>query len=314
MGTAGRDTPVRPTPQPPAWVRGGVLLLLPLVLLLVWWDGQRYDPGLVRFEKAGADPLVAKLPQKLGDLHRAGPVRAFRPETLFEYVNGHAEYYLGAGFKRLVTAEYGPPGKPALVVDLFDMGKGLHAFGVLMDEAGSDPTPLDLGEMGFSGTGGARFMAGPYYVRVTTFADGLDPVAPARVVAKGLAGEGGLTLAFRFPDFGPVLRTRFVKSNYRGLEFLTDVVEREFEGADGPFTAFLKTDGGEGAVGALTAFLQSDGIAFERKDLGGKGIAYLVEDPYEGPWFFVGVGKRLVGGFGPWTREREQAVMKDLSP
>ena len=300
-----------PAPQPPAWARAGLLLLVPLLLVLVWWNGQSYDAGLIRFERAApGEALEGKLPDKLGGLQRAGAVRAFRPETLFEYVNGHADYYLKAGFQRLVTAEYGPPEAPVLVVDLFDMGKGLHAFGVLMEEAGSDPRPAELGEMGFAGARDARFMVGPYYVRMTVFTEGTDPLPVARAVAQGLEGAEGAELSFRFPDFGTATGTRFVKSSYRGLEFLMNVVERRFAGADGELVAFLLLEGAEKAVRNLTAFLSADGIPFEARPVGSSKV-YLVDDPYEGPWFFAPLGNRLVGGFGAWTPAREKAVLAE---
>ena len=45
------------------------------------------------------------------------PAREFDADSLYEYINGHAEYYLGAGFEGLSVGEYGAgeDGQPKLV-------------------------------------------------------------------------------------------------------------------------------------------------------------------------------------------------------
>ncbi len=305
MGARPQDKPAVPPPQPAAWVRAGLLALLPALLGMVWWTGQSFDPGLIRFEAKKAAKAAA-LPSAVAGHARAGPARTFNVDTLYEYVNGHAEYYIKAGFEELTTAEYGPADKPVLVVDAFDMGKPLHAFGVLMDEAGKDRKAIDVGDMGFKDGGGIRFIAGRHYVRITFFAPVADPVRAARDV--GLEKRGAPGQAFRFPDYGKITATRFIKENYRGLDFLADVVERDFETGSGTFTAFLVLgDGGPDAAKALLDFLKSDGIAVEARDIPG-GTVHLIDDPYEGPWFAALVDGRLTGGFGALTPDLEKVL------
>ena len=126
---------------------------------------------------------ASQLPPRLADRPRAGAVRAYDRANLYEYVNGHAEYYLTAGFEGLAVGEYGADaqGQPSLVVNLWDMGKPLHAFGVLMDEAGTDAAPLAGEVLGFRTSTGLSLAHGRYYVQVNSYAPGIDPAVRDRI-------------------------------------------------------------------------------------------------------------------------------------
>ena len=80
------------------------------------------------------------LPDRISGLNRVGAVKSYTKENLYEVIDGHAEYYISAGFNRLFVGDYGKPGgdanSPALVINIYDMVKDIQAFGVLSDESG----------------------------------------------------------------------------------------------------------------------------------------------------------------------------------
>ncbi|GAB0056454.1 hypothetical protein SIID45300_00762 [Candidatus Magnetaquicoccaceae bacterium FCR-1] len=292
----------------PAVRRARILLLaiLPLIALLIYLDGQRYDSGLLDFKKAGArlSPLMGLFPDQSAGLARQGEFQRFLKENLHEYVNGHAEYYLSAGFKELLVGEYGDAGaadKPRVVVDLFDMGKPLFAFGVLTGEGNNDGPEAGIGEMGFRDPRGLRFIMGPYYVKMTAFDDAvpLEEIGKSLVAAAGKS-PGAMMTGFRFPEFGTAGATRFIKEKYRGLDFFNQVVERSFVWQGAGVQAFQaggsKVESRE-IEERLTAFLQSEEIPVETVEKGGLTV-HRVRDPYEGEWFFLRAGERLIGAFG----------------
>lgn len=61
---------------------------------------------------------------------RAVEDRNYDPETIFDYIDGAGEVYRSYNFKGLFARRFEAAGKPALVVDLFDMGSGDDAFGM----------------------------------------------------------------------------------------------------------------------------------------------------------------------------------------
>lgn len=315
--------PLRPSagrrgvaPTPPLAVRLILLALLPVIGLGIYLDGQRYAPDKLDFGK-GAQNVEAKLfPDRLGGLARAGKVRSFAADTLYEYINGHAEHFLSAGFKGLAVAEYGTdPTRPSLVVNLYDLGTPLNAFGVLVDEAAQQES-VDIGTLGFRGGQGLSFIHGPYYAQI----NGFDASAPLEVAARSLADR--LTeavpagdLGFDFPDLGKVESTRFVREAYRGLDFLERVLERTFDVDGRPVQVFLVSGGAEkvrSLLESLSAFMTEEGISVERIERSGVALS-LVHDPYEGEWFYLALGDRLLGVFAPFDKALETEILRFVS-
>jgi hypothetical protein len=304
-----------PVPWPARWI---LLLLPPLLAAGLYWQSQHYDHGLVDLRasgSAGAAAGVAPLPATLAGRARVGQLRSFSRETLYEYVNGHAEYYLSAGFEGLAVAEYGadPQGQPSLVVNLWDMGRPLHAFGVLMDEAGPDAVALEGDVLGFRTAGGVGLAHGRYYVQLSTFGADVDPTQTVAELqaALGSVQDGGPAIA-EFPAFGRVVNTRFVKEAYRGLDLLANVIERRFAREGAELDAFL-IQGDAGRIAdlerRLLEFLDAEGIPHEAVPVAGRTV-HRVSDRYEGDWFFVAATDRLLGAYAPLDAAL-QGVVRD---
>ncbi len=298
----------------PIPVRALLLALLPLIALLIHLDGQRYDPGLLDFKNSRTAPTENRFfPKKLADLHRLGPLRTFDGKNLYEYINGHAEFFIGSGFQSLLVADYGIEGEtntPKITIDLYDMGKPLHAFGVLMDEAGKNAQPVTIGDMAFQNGQTLTFINGQYYGKLSAF----EADRPLQKVAQGVVqamGEQntGATAMMAFPELGKPVATRFIKENYRGLDFLHNVLEQRFDRDGRTVQAFLTNGRPEEIqrlVTRLTTFLTGEEIPFQPSPL----LPGLVQvsDPYEGDWFFLPAGSRLLGVFGLAAR----TVLKEL--
>jgi hypothetical protein len=245
-------------------------------------------------------------------MQRASQVRRFDKESLYEYINGHAEYFLGAGFRGLLVGEYGDAGdgQPALVVNLYDMGQPLNAFGVLVDEAG-DQESVDVGTMGFRSGQGLSFILGPYYVQLSLFGDTLPAESAGTDLAGTLSKEvSDAEIAFRFPDLGKITTTRFVKEYYRGMEFLNEILERGFERNGEDIRSFLAQGTEEEIAGLVTAFekfFEEDEMPYQRVERDGLTF-FRIQDPYEGDWFFVPLNETLVGVYAPLDDELAAAI------
>ncbi|MEA3278301.1 MAG: DUF6599 family protein [Pseudomonadota bacterium] len=293
------------SPTAPFGIRALLIALLPILGVLLYLDGQDYDADLVELERRGSAAGLGAdaFPDSIAGLERFGQIRRFDTDNLYEYINGHAEFFLGAGFQGLTVVEYGVPGgeQPVLVVNLYHMGEPLNAFGVLVDEAGGSE-PVDLGSMGFRSGNGVTLIHGPYYVQISSYEDAVSaPEAGAEMVAalEGVISNPGL--AFRFPDLGTVTSTRFVKEDYRGLGFLNGVLERRFERNGEEIEAFLVSgtaDSVQHLVRAFETFFREDELPYRKIEKEGLTF-YSVNDPYEGDWFFLPLGERLIGVYAP---------------
>lgn len=302
------------SPTAPPAIRLLLIALLPLIAALLYLDGQHYDSDLLEFKTKSGGPGAQLFPDRLSGLDRAGQVRSFNKDNLYEYINGHAEYYIGAGFKGLTVGEYGigADGQPRLVINLYDLGTALNAFGVLVNEAG-EQTPVDIGSLGFRGKQGVNFIHGPYYAQLSIFDQETDALDAARelagVLQQAIATEA---LVFRFPDLGRPLETRFVREYYRGMEFFNQVLERSFERDGLEFQAFTLSAPAveiQAIAQSASTFLSEDGIPFSIQEIQGLKF-HRVADPYEGDWFFVPLKDQLIGAYASLDEPMIKAIIE----
>ena len=102
------------------------------------------------------------------------------------------------------------------------------------------------------------------------------------------------------PELGKIVSTRFIKEAYRGLDFINNVIEREYE-VDGETVAVFVIAGEEGDIKKLVNsfvdyFRQSD-IQYSVIEKKGKSV-YRINDPYEGDWTLVTLPDALLGIYG----------------
>lgn len=305
---------ILPSLDAPLWSRWLLTLLLPLIALVIYWEGQDYESGLLQLQAPG-QAAIPPLPEQLAGLPRFGQLRSYHADNLYEYINGHAEYYLSAGFQSLTVAEFAPDGtqQPQLVVNLYHMGEPLFAFGVLMNELAPDAEHLEgVGSMAFTSGSGLNLILGPYYLQLSSFAETVDLQPATAALVESLRRELGevAELDLSFPDLGEPLATYFVKEDYRGLDFLHNVLERVFRRNDEEITLFLINGDQEQITETgrkLLAFLQQDGIPFDQQSF--EGMSYhRVDDPYEGEWFFILEQTRLLGAFAAPSPELLQTI------
>ncbi len=102
-----------------------------------------------------------------------GQVAAYTPENLYRYIDGEAEIYLPYGFKKAVTVRYvktdtptaGPQDK-GMVVNIFEMGSLLDAFGIYANYRSSTLPQLKVGAEGFLDETELMFYRDRYFVQV----------------------------------------------------------------------------------------------------------------------------------------------------
>lgn len=283
-----------------------LLSLLPIIAAVIYYRGQVFDPALIRFSPSEGNqtPKVSFFPDSVNEFKRTGAIRTFTKENLYEHINGHAEYFISAGFMKLEVGDYLkeglPPGRTDAMVDLYDMGEALHAFGILSDEAGGIVSELSTGLIGIQSPNSMSFIKDRYYVKITAFTEDFPKAVVAEKIAENISGSSGAPDLFSgFPEIGEVVSTRFIKSDYRGMEFMKNVLERQYN-MDGQLVQLFMVTGNtayiDGLVTSYTDFFEISDIDYKRKERPG-GIYYHIRDPYEGEWALIARGERLFGLF-----------------
>ena len=130
-------------------IRWTLLAILPIIALLIYTTGRRYDSSMYYFTPAPSIQSI-KLPAQIEGCKLSGRPRTYTRDNLYESIDGHAEFFISNGFQSLEVGEYSKAtGEPAFVVDIFDMGKDMQAFGVFVDEAGEGLDEAAVGTMGY---------------------------------------------------------------------------------------------------------------------------------------------------------------------
>lgn len=313
-----------------------LVCLLPCIAIILYVRGQYYDPALIDFKTAAelavpggtvsapaaADNLSGEksLPvaeaKTLSGFRQIGRERHYTKDNLYEHVDGHAEYFIGAGFAGLTLMEYAAAdsktSEAELQAEVFDMGNSIQAFGVLSDEAGESAKPVSVGTMAFGNTGGINFIRGRYYVKITAYTPKTPLLRFAREFSSTLpaapAGSESFDIFSRLPDLGKVNKTRFVKEGYRGLDFLRNVIEREYSSGDKKITVALMTGSAQQIKTLQSSFFdyfKKSGMQYEKTVKDGMEF-YRVTDKYEGNWFLIPSPDAVFGVFGT----EDDAVVK----
>jgi hypothetical protein len=100
-----------------------------------------------------------------------GPIRAFTPDTLYEYMNGNSEGYLLYGFKKM-TGLTCKRGEITFVIDVSDMGDADSAYGMLAATRDARQPGNSLGMGGQIVPRRGIFSKGQYYVEIAASPEG----------------------------------------------------------------------------------------------------------------------------------------------
>lgn len=134
--------------------------LLVIISLLMAFAGHATD------EVQNTDALTNLLPAtewQEGWNWESAP-QFYNADDLFEYINGSADLYLAYGFKQLVTVNFMTDDDFSVLVDVYDMGNRLNAFGVFSNYRSPGNEYADIGSEATISDYHIRFFHGQYIV------------------------------------------------------------------------------------------------------------------------------------------------------
>jgi len=316
----------------PLKYRLALIGLLPFIAGVLYFRGQKFDPALIDFRTtarlAAPGPAASTnavqesqpLPvaQDIEGFRKLVEARRYTKENLYEHVDGHAEYFISAGFQGLTVTDYIAAGSEAkqaeIGVEVFNMGKSIQAFGVLADESGENPPQISVGTMGYKTSDGVNFIRGRYYVKISAFSPKTPVIKFAKAFADTLStGQDSFQVFSKFPALGKVEGTRFAKEGYRGLDFLHNVIEREYSTGRGRIKVALMAASENEMRSLMSSFLDyfgKSGMRYEKTERSG-GEVYKVLDKYEGNWFLIRSRDTIFGVFGTDDEEILKYFVKE---
>jgi len=176
------------------------------------------------------DLVATTLPSEIAGWRASGGDQIYDTETIFQYIDGHAEVYLAYGMSRCLARRHsGPTGEPDIVLDLFELGSSADAYGVFTHNRDGDE--VDVGQGALLRTGWLSFWKGRWFGSVYSEGESESAydavIAIARRAADAIAEEGEVPfLVSELPIDG--LDERSVRF-FHTQEILNSVVYLGFE-------------------------------------------------------------------------------------
>lgn len=147
----------------------------------------------------------------------------YKPDTLYQYIDGGADVYLLYDFRELLHADLSC-GKTDVTVDVYDMGSVLDAFGIYSSESAPNYTYLAMGTEGYRNEGILNFYQDRYYVKLAGFGEGADALLGeyAKLLSERMGGaRSAPALLAELPNERRVAHTeQYVTKDPLGHAFL----------------------------------------------------------------------------------------------
>jgi len=119
-----------------------------------------------RSTATGVAGLRGQLPEEARGWRAADGGALYDRESIFSYIDGHAEVYLAYGMTGCLARRYdGPEGEAGIALDVFELASPADAYGVASYDR--DGEIVDIGHDGRFRYGWLSFWKGPFFVSVT---------------------------------------------------------------------------------------------------------------------------------------------------
>jgi hypothetical protein len=220
----------------------------------------------------------------------------YRPENLWDFIDGAADTYLAYGFIDLHVAEY-KKGKNVIKLEIYRHSDNIMAFGIYSSERSSSFRFLNLGAQGYITDGAINFFKGNFYVKIRTFSKNENTIQSAEKlavkVANTLNGESKMPSALsRFPETGKKQNEEtFINESVLGHKFLNKAFKADYQVGSDNFSIFvLENNSPEEAKKTVDTYLKATGI--NAGDSGNEKL--IINDGYNGTVFLAWKDKLIV--------------------
>ncbi len=243
----------------------------------------------------------------------SGEIQTFSRANLYDYIDGAADLYLKYDFQELKVADYQNDRKASVTVEVYRHKTPVDAFGIYSQERLSNANYLEVGAQGYSEKGVLNFLAGNYYVKMSSVDAGPDDqvvlLAFARKVVENLGGKGSLpSILSSFPREGEKKNSeKFIAREFLGYSFFHSGFTADYELSGKKFKLFViegidKKD----CRNMIREYLKHAGNPQTKVEEG----RYQLKDPHHGGMDFYWKGNHIWGALDLADETLRSKVLK----
>jgi len=220
----------------------------------------------------------------------------FKPENLWDFINGAADSYLALGFVDLNVVEY-KKGKNVIKLEVYKHSDNTMAFGIYASERSPSFRFLNLGAQGYITGGTINFFKGNSYVKIRTYSKNEKILQSAESLAARIAemiqGEAGMpSVLSKFPETGKRTNEEtYINESVLGHKFLNKAFRAEYTVGPDNFSVYIiSQSSNEETWKTAEAYLTSARIDASESESG----KFMLSDGYNGTIFLAWKEKNLV--------------------
>ncbi len=220
----------------------------------------------------------------------------YKPENLWDFIDGAADTYLALGFIDVNVAEY-KKGKEVIKLEIYHHNSHTMAFGIYASERSPSYRFMNLGAQGYIVDGAINFFKGSYYVKIRTYSQKTKILQSeeslARKVSSMINGEEEMpSLLSEFPSEGRKNNEEtFINESVLGHQFLIKAFKATYEIGSDNFSIYLfNYSTPQEAFKSAESYLAFAKIEAIQSDIG----KYIFADGYNGTVFLSWKDSRMV--------------------
>lgn len=118
---------------------------------------------------SGDKPDNKNLFPEISGFEKSGEIVSYKPETLFEYINGAAELYLSYNFTGLKAQIYEDKQGNTITAEIYNQEKVNNSFGIYSQERPYECEFLPIGTQANYMEGYLNFYQDKYYVKIVGY-------------------------------------------------------------------------------------------------------------------------------------------------
>ena len=270
---------------------------------------------LPAYNAAGSGSINKNIFPDISGFPKSGEVITYKPETLFEFMDGAAELYLLYDFAEMNVQVYEDKKGNTINIEIYDHQNVNNSFGIYSQERPYECEFLSVGTQANYIEGYLNFYQGRYYVKLTGYSLGAKD--------KEILTTAGKTISDRlnektdppkslnlFPDSQKIKnREEYIPKDYLGYSYFKNVFTADYGNPESSYKLFI--------IAAPDRSALEKSIEEYKKQIKStedilKGGIHEVEDPYQGKLILTVSGKYIAGILNPDNVKVNMDLLKQM--
>ncbi len=247
---------------------------------------------------------------------KSGDVVTYKPETLFEFMNGAAELYHLYDFAEMNVQVYDDKKDNTVNIEIYDHQNSSNAFGIYSQERPYECEYLSIGTQANYMEGYLNFYQGRYYVKLSGYDLGDKGreilTAAAKAVSEKLKEKSSPPEALGlFPDSNKIKnKEEYITKDFLGYSYFKNVFTASYGDPESAYKLFIIEAPDRASLESSINAYKKD-IGFKQDIL--KDGMHEIEDPYQGKLIISVKGNYIAGILNPDNAKVNKDLLKQLT-